>query len=193
MPDDPAAVDRALRQRWPEPIRQRLAADLRPAGVLIPIIAREDALSVLLTRRSARLRYHAGQVSFPGGGMEPGDKHILATALRETQEEVGIAPRDIEVAGYLPPAPTVTGYAVTPVVGLLAGEPRLSLDPIEVERAFEVPLGFLLDAANERHTEHDLHGVRVPVIEFLYDTERIWGATAGMLISLRQALLKIDK
>jgi 8-oxo-dGTP pyrophosphatase MutT (NUDIX family) len=173
---------------WPEELRLRVTQNLTAAGVLIPIIDRADTLSVLFTRRAAHLRYHAGQVSFPGGRMEPGDADVLATALRETREEVGIDARNVRIAGFLPPLPTVSGYAVTPVVGLVSGDTPHRADPAEVERIFEVPLDFLLDPANLQRCSREVLGVQVPVSEFWYAGERIWGATASILLRLRIAL-----
>jgi 8-oxo-dGTP pyrophosphatase MutT (NUDIX family) len=174
---------------WPTGLRARLTANLKPAGVLIPIIDRPDGLSVLLTRRSAELKHHAGQVSFPGGRMESEDADILATALRETHEEVGIHPELVQVGGFLPPMPTITGFAVTPVVGLLLDGLSLKIDKTEVERAFEVPLRFLLDPENEQTTSREIEGVSLAIAEFHFGGERIWGATASMVIALRQYLV----
>lgn len=176
--------------QWPEELRLRVTHNLTAAGVLIPIIERADSLSVLFTRRSAHLRYHAGQVSFPGGRMEPGDTDVLATALRETREEVGIDPCHVRIAGFLPPLPTVSGYAVTPVVGLVSGDTPHIADPAEVERIFEVPLAYLLDPQNQQRSVREVMGVQVPVCEFRYADERIWGATASILLRLRTALDK---
>lgn len=189
LPRDPCRVELPPElHEWPPHLRERLASGLKPAGVLIPIIEHGDALSVLLTRRSAALRYHAGQVSFPGGRMEPDDRDIEATALREAHEEIGLPPDAVDIAGYLAPTPTITGYAVTSVVGLLRPGLELTLDPGEVEHAFEVPLGFLLDVANERAGEREYQGLRVPIVEFVFGTERIWGATANILLRLRNVL-----
>ena len=174
--------------RWPEALRSRLAHDLKAAGVLIPIIEHRDACTVLFTRRSPQLRYHAGQVSFPGGRMEPGDTDILATALRETREEVGIEASSVEIAGFLPPLATVSGYAVTPIVGLVPPGTPIVPDPTEVERVFEVPLAFLLEPANRRRAEREVYGERVAVSEYRYADERIWGATASILALLSLAL-----
>jgi len=190
LPQDPVRIVMPEQlETWPPDLRTKLLTDLRPAGVLIPIIEHEDMLSVLLTRRSAALRYHASQVSFPGGRMEPGDADIQATALREAWEEVGIQPSDVEVAGYLEPTPTITGYAVTAVVGLVRPGIELCIDPAEVERAFEVPLAYLLDAQNQRASEREWNGVRVPIVEFHFASERIWGATANILVNLRRCLM----
>lgn len=175
-------------ERWPEELRRAIGDERKPAGVLIPIIDRAKALSVLLTRRAAHLRYHPGQVSFPGGRMERNDADITATALRETHEEVGIPPDEVEIAGYLEPTLTITGYTVTPVVGLIRPTTRLIIDPTEVEHAFEVPLSFLLDDANAHRSEREVYGVRLPVVEFTFASERIWGATANIVMTLRETL-----
>jgi 8-oxo-dGTP pyrophosphatase MutT (NUDIX family) len=144
-------LQRAL-QRWPQALLKKYASKLQPAGVLVPIIVRDNAMSILLTQRAAGLSQHPGQVSFPGGRMEAGDADVLATALRETWEEIGIAPQLVDVAGYLDTSPTVSGFAVTPVIGFVAGGYRLNIDRAEVEQVFEVPLNFLLQAGNLRST-----------------------------------------
>lgn len=176
---------------WPAELQRKLISNLTPAGVLIPLIERDQGLSVLLTERAADLKHHAGQISFPGGRMEHSDADIRATALRETHEEVGIEAHQVEVAGYLDPAPTVTGYAVTPVVGLVDAKISLSLDRKEVAEAFEVPLSFLMESRNQRLSSRDFEGVRVPVVEFRYRQWRIWGATASILLSLREEIISI--
>lgn len=167
-----------------------MPARLTPAGVLIPIVEYPGELAVLLTRRSANLPQHAGQVSFPGGRMEQGDADIRATALRETHEEIGLEPGRVDVAGYLGAQPTITGYAVTPVVGLVRAGFELVPDPVEVEAVFEVPLPFLLDPGNQQVGYRDVQGVSVPIVEYRYGGERIWGATASILVALRKVLLK---
>jgi 8-oxo-dGTP pyrophosphatase MutT (NUDIX family) len=190
LANDPSGVCiDSIDRDWPTGLKARLTANLKPAGVLIPIIDRPDGLSVLLTRRSAELKHHAGQVSFPGGRMESEDADILATALRETHEEVGIHPQLVQVGGFLPPMPTITGFAVTPVVGLLLDGLSLRIDKTEVERAFEVPLRFLLDPGNEKTSSREIEGVSLPLAEFHFGGERIWGATASMVIALRQYLV----
>ena len=190
LPDDPAMpVLPEESARWPAEFLARAAKGLTPAGVLIPLIHRVGDFHVLLTERSSELKLHAGQVSFPGGRMETGDTDVAATALRETQEEVGIAPHSVDIAGYLTPSPTVTGYSVTPTVGVLDGDITPVLDPREVAAVFEVPLAYLLDAANERHTTRDFNGTPVPIVEFHYAGHRIWGATATMIIQLRKILI----
>jgi 8-oxo-dGTP pyrophosphatase MutT (NUDIX family) len=121
--------------------------------------------------------------------MDAQDRDIRATALRETQEEVGIDPANVEIVGYLDPSPTVTGYAVTPVVALVELRQELIIDPLEVKSAFEVPLPFLLDEGNQQLAERVFEGVTVPIAEFRFGRYRIWGATAGILIQLRKLLL----
>ena len=177
-------------ERWPDFVREGILRTLRPAGVLIPVMERVAGLSVLLTQRSAELTHHAGQVSFPGGRLEDHDRDIVHAALRETHEEVGIPPEAINVVGYLPPMPTITGYAITPVVGLVAADVPVQIDRTEVEYAFEVPLAFLLDRRNEQALEREYQGRRVPTVEFHYEGERIWGATAHILVELRKRLIE---
>jgi 8-oxo-dGTP pyrophosphatase MutT (NUDIX family) len=191
MPEDPLAVIMPPGSgAWPEDLRRKMCENLKPAGILIPIIERADSLSVLLTQRSADLANHAGQISFPGGRMESADADITRTALRETHEEVGIRPDQVDVAGYLPPMLTVTGYAVTPIVGLVQAGFTLTLDENEVEFAFEVPLPFLLDSKNQQSCHRELRGVIVPIVEFNYGSRRIWGATANILVEFRKIIIK---
>ena len=170
-------------------MREQLSGTLKPAGVLVPIIEHAAELSVLLTQRSAELKHHAGQVSFPGGRMEEHDANVEGTALRETLEEIGIEAHDVSVLGYLQTMPTITGYAVTPVVGLVSSTVELKIDPTEVEYTFEVPLSYLLDRTNDVRSEWEVHGRKVPMVEFHWEGERIWGATAFMILSLRKILI----
>ncbi len=189
LPADPTDVLLpATAERWPQDMLDALTASLKPAGVLIPVRQHGGDLSVLLTRRSAELKHHAGQISFPGGRMEPDDEDIAATALRETHEEVGIEPDAVSVIGHLEPMPTITGYAVTATVGLVAEGTSLVVDRSEVELAFDVPLDFLLDPANARQRERTWNGRSIPTVEFHYADHRIWGATANMLLELQKKL-----
>ena len=166
-----------------------LETKLRPAGVLVPIIERPSGLTVLLTQRASHLKHHAAQASFPGGRMEEFDDDVRATALRETHEEVGIEPSEVDVIGYLRTLPTITGFAVTPVVGVIREDIELIVDRTEVEYAFEVPLDFLLDKANDEVVDRDWNGRRFRVKEFHYGGERVWGATAYMLLAFREFVL----
>ena len=167
---------------WPEGMLEKVVATLKPAGVLIPVCERDSGLSVLLTQRSAALTHHAGQVSFPGGRMEHSDADIEVTALRETREEIGLREEHVSIIGYLDTMPTVTGYAVTPIVGLVDGSVELTIDKTEVEYVFEVPLSFLMDTANHRMVAREWQGLSFSMVEFHFDEQRIWGATAQMLL-----------
>jgi 8-oxo-dGTP pyrophosphatase MutT (NUDIX family) len=149
---------------------------------LIQVRRHDAGLSVLLTQRSADLKHHAGQVSFPGGRMEETDADIEVTALRETREEIGIAEEQVAIIGYLETMPTVTGYAVTPVVGLVDGLADLAIDRTEVEYTFEVPLSFLVDPANHHLVAREWQGLSFSMVEFHFEGQRIWGATAQMLL-----------
>ena len=113
--------------------------------------------------------------------MEEGDTDIATTALRETEEEVGISRDAVNIIGYLEPMPTITGYAVTPVVGLVQSGYELNIDTTEVEYVFEVPLAFLLDPGNQKLVERELHGKTLKMVEYHFDGERIWGATAFII------------
>ena len=189
MPAIPTSLGEGLPRGWPKTLQGLLQQDLVAAGVLIPIVERSSHLSVLFTERSPDLKHHAGQISFPGGRMEPDDDDVRHTALRETQEEVGIVPAQVEVIGYLETMPTITGFVVTPVVGLIESEICLVLDPMEVVGVFEVPLDFLLDETNQRHSTREFQGVQIPILEFQYESYRIWGATASMLLALRKLII----
>lgn len=190
LPDDPLDVVMPPGlSRWPHGMQQKLNGPLTPAGVLVPLMQRAEGLSVLLTQRASHLKHHAGQVSFPGGRMEAHDDDVRAAALRETHEEVGIEPHHVDVIGYLRSMPTITGFAVTPVVGLVADTAALTVDRTEVEYAFEVPLEHLLDESNDRLVDREFEGRNFSLTEFHYDGERIWGATAYMLVAFRKYVL----
>ncbi len=161
------------------------------SAVLIPVITRPSGLTVLLTQRTAHLRDHAGQVSFPGGRCEPGDVSPVATALRESDEEVGIRPGQVEVLGRLPDYFTSTGFRVTPVVGAVTPPLNLRLDDFEVADVFEPPLAFFLDAANYRREAIDYQGARREYWAVPWQGRFIWGATAGMLACLRDCLRRV--
>jgi 8-oxo-dGTP pyrophosphatase MutT (NUDIX family) len=156
--------------------------------VLVPIVVRESGLTLLLTQRTAHLRDHAGQVSFPGGRSEPEDGSPVATALREAQEEVGIDPSQVEVIGHLPDYCTGTGFRVTPVVGLVSPPLNLRLDDFEVAEVFEPPLSFLLDARNHQRHSMEVRGAMREYWAMPWQGFYIWGATAGMLVSLHRFL-----
>jgi len=161
---------------------------LTPAAVLFPIVLRDGGQTVLLTQRTAHLRDHAGQISFPGGRVEAEDISPSHTALRETEEEIGLPRERIEILGFLPEYCTGTGFRVTPVVALVQPPFELQPDPFEVAEVFEVPLAFLLDPAN--HQQHSLHyrGALRNYFAMPYGDYFIWGATAGMIRSLSERL-----
>ena len=155
-----------------------------PASVLVPLVQRPAGLTVLLTQRTAHLTDHAGQVSFPGGRAEDYDRDAIDTALRESEEEIGLARRHVEVLGVLPNYLTGTGYCVTPVVALLQPPFEVTADPGEVAAIFEVPLAFLMDGAHHQRLSVELPGGRRSFYAMPYEGYYIWGATAGMLRNL---------
>ena len=160
----------------------------RPAAVLVPLVARAEGVTVLLTRRTDHLHHHPGQISFPGGRVEAHDASPVMTALRETQEEIGLDAARVELLGALPDYLTGTGFRVTPVVGLVHPPFALCLDAFEVAEAFEVPLAFLLDPANHRRHRLEHEGRVREYYAMPYGDYFIWGATAGMLMSLYRFL-----
>lgn len=179
---DPATGgDHALNPGAPSLIRPGL---LTPAAVLVPVIRHRTGPSVLLTRRTDTLAKHSGQVAFPGGRLDDTDADLAYCALRETEEEVGLAPRHVRVAGALSPYITVTGYVVTPVVGFVEPGFDLTLSPAEVAEVFEVPLAFLLDEHNHKRHGGSFNGTRREWWAIPYGSHYIWGATAGMLRDL---------
>lgn len=159
-----------------------------PAAVLVPLIDRADGLSVLLTRRTDHLHDHPGQIAFPGGRCEQGDPSPVHTALRETEEEIGLARIHVDVLGTLPRYLTGTGFAVTPVVALVSAPFELRLDAFEVAEAFEVPLDFLLDPLNHRRHRLEVRGKWREFWAMPFGDYYIWGATAGMMRSFYQYL-----
>jgi len=166
-------------------------AQSRPAAVLVPLVLhenRKNSLTVLFTRRTDHLHHHPGQISFPGGGMEEGDSSAEETAVREAEEEIGLAPERIELIGRLPDYLTGTGFRVTPVVGLLRPPVKLKIDSFEVAEAFEVPLAHFLDPANHQQHDIQIYGQIRRFHAMPYGDYFIWGATAGMLMMLYRLL-----
>lgn len=176
----PLGIDRIMGPRW-----QRT---LRSAAVLVPIIERPGGATVLLTQRSDALKDHAGQISFPGGSAEPEDSDTTATALREAREEVGLSPEHVTVLGQLGDYPTVTRFCITPVVALVSSAATFRLDHNEVAAIFELPLALALDRAAYARKTIGRMGVEIPYYELMYGDWRIWGATAGMLKALADAV-----
>lgn len=155
--------------------------------MLVPIIERET-LTVLFTRRTAQLRRHSGQVSFPGGRAEPEDASPEFTALRETHEEIGLPPERVEVLARMPEYLTRTGYRVTPVIGLIVPPLELVPDSREVDEVFEVPLAYVMDAAQMQRHSRDWQGVTRHYYAVTFGQRYIWGVTAGILRNLRERI-----
>jgi 8-oxo-dGTP pyrophosphatase MutT (NUDIX family) len=207
----PVPVDRldagALRSRFAEQLAWepefkgdgQLLAEREPAhaAVLVPLVLHAAGTRILLTRRTDHLRDHAGQISFPGGRVEAHDHDVIATALRETEEEVGLGRSHVDVIGTLPVYTTVTGFIVTPVVALVRPGFALRLDAFEVAEAFEVPMAFLMNPAHHQRHRFDYAGGQRQFLSMPWDgqgsdgTPRryfIWGATAAMLRNLYRFL-----
>jgi 8-oxo-dGTP pyrophosphatase MutT (NUDIX family) len=171
-----------------EPAIRVEALKLQPAAVLVPLVNHAHGINVLLTRRTDHLQHHPGQISFPGGRVEAGDASRVMTALRETEEEIGLMPEQIELLGHLPEYPTGTGFCVTPVIGLVQPPFELRLDAFEVAEAFEVPLEFLMNPDNHKIHSIEYQGRMREYHAMPYGDYYIWGATAGILVSLYGSL-----
>jgi 8-oxo-dGTP pyrophosphatase MutT (NUDIX family) len=205
LPVDDVAGEPALppERLMPEWVRARFAASpawhpevsdeafgrhpvLKRAAVLIPLVRRPGGLTLLLTQRTEHLSSHGGQISFPGGRAEEDDSSPIETALRETEEEISLHRRHVEIIGVLPEHVTGTGYRVTPVVGMVTPPFELAADPNEVAEIFEVPLAFLMDGVNHQRRSVELpEGAgRRRFYAMPYERFFIWGATAAMLRNL---------
>ena len=169
-------------------VRATLTPRRTPAAVLVPLVERATGMTVLLTQRATTLKDHAGQISFPGGRIEPEDADAWHAALREAYEEIGLRPEMVEFAGYLPDHVVISGFRVTPVVGFVKPEYQLQIATAEVHDVFEVPLDFILDAANHKSRQRKIGELTIDIHDIPYGERNIWGATAGMLMTLRQRL-----
>lgn len=169
-----------------EEYRSWFPADPIPAAVLVPLVERTEGLTVLLTQRATQLRQHAGQISFPGGRIEPEDADARAAALREAHEEIGLEESFVSVVGYLPDHVLISGFRVTPVVSFVRPGFELLLDAEEVQDTFEVPLAFVFDPANHRarRRRFGFGDSEIELCDIPYGDRNIWGATAGMLLTL---------
>lgn len=166
-------------------ITPEAVARLREAAVLVPIIRRASGDSVLLTRRAKTLRQHKNEISFPGGRRDEEDASLAAAALREAHEEVGLPPASVELLGWLDDYPTLTGYRITPVVGIVTAPFTPAIDPGEVADVFELPFDHLFDEDRFERKSLVRGSIRVPFLELRYGDYAIWGATAGILWNLR--------
>jgi 8-oxo-dGTP pyrophosphatase MutT (NUDIX family) len=166
-------------QDWVDPDER-----LKPAAVLVPLVEHNSGLTVLLTKRTDHLHHHAGQVSFPGGRVEEDDLDVIDTALRETEEEIGLNRAYVKVAGYLDDYETGTGFHITPVVGFVRLGFDSNVDDFEVAEVFEVPLNFLFDPKNHQRHSREYNGHQRQYYAMPYGEFYIWGATAGMLMNL---------
>lgn len=161
---------------------------IKHAAVLVPLVERDEGVHVLFTQRTTYLKDHAGQISFPGGGVEAHDRHRQDTALRETEEEIGIVRSAIAVLGQLPEYEMQSGFRITPVVGWIHPPYTARLDPLEVEDVFEVPLAHFLRPERYQRRCYVIDGVERKYLAIPYQGRYIWGATAGMLYLLYQLL-----
>jgi 8-oxo-dGTP pyrophosphatase MutT (NUDIX family) len=195
FPVSPDAVAQRLARPAPAPEGRdlhviALAENVRvtEAAVLVPLVDRGGEIHVLLTQRTPHLYDHGSQISFPGGRVEAEDASREDTALRETEEEIGLARRHVAVLGRLPDYAIPSGFRITPVVGWIEPPFDLTPDAFEVAEVFEAPLHFFLDIANYQRREYRFRGRHRHYLAIPYDGRYIWGATAGMLYSLARML-----
>jgi 8-oxo-dGTP pyrophosphatase MutT (NUDIX family) len=195
MPLDAATIAAMLRLPPPPLDARDLHRDtivegtkIHDAAVLVPVVARDGAVNLLFTQRTEHLTAHAGQISFPGGRVEAHDASREETALRETEEEIGLARHHVQVLGALPMYELGTGFRITPVVGWIEAPFDTRPDPYEVADIFEIPLAHFLDPARYQRLEYHFNGRHRHYVAIPYEGRYIWGATAGMLLSLAHVL-----
>lgn len=184
-PRTPASLTDLLRRNLPSPDRKALdLKGFRRAAVLVPVLPAGDGSGLLLTKRTDEVETHKGQISFPGGVTDQRDRDIVHTALRESEEELGIDPGGVEILGILDDLATPTGFVITPVVGLLSSLPVLKINPVEVAEAFVVPVAFFLDPANGHVEQRMFRGENREVWFYGSGDRLVWGATAMIIRSL---------
>lgn len=175
--------------RWEGLAKTNWDSKLIPAAVLVPLIRLQNQWHLVYTLRSVRLHDHSGQVSFPGGSWEPADHSLIETALRESQEEIGLNPGSVHVLGCMAQVAMITRFVVTPVVGIVDWPTLLTVNPDEVDRVFSIPLDWLADPENQEYRVHTHGGKDFNVLYFKqYDGETVWGATAGMTLDFLRML-----
>jgi 8-oxo-dGTP pyrophosphatase MutT (NUDIX family) len=177
-----------------KPLSHRVAPPegLRSAGVLVPLRARGDEVSVVLARRTEQVPHHKGQICFPGGSRDPGDAHLLETALREAEEELGIRRGDVEILGAMDPVITVTGFFIQPFVAKVSATAEFRLDEFEMAEVFEAPLPIFGEFDRYRYAESTFRGVRNRIYFFDYGPHTIWGATAMILHRLAELVVDCE-
>lgn len=172
----------------PDIVARVEALALRDAAVLVPVVDDGDEAHVIFTKRTSTLRKHSGQIAFPGGSVDPGDISLEMAALRETEEEIGLAGEFVETVGRLPNYLASTGFRITPVLGVVRRGFSLKLNPVEVDDVFEVPLSFLMDPANHTRDKRPIDGIDRHFYRVPYETRMIWGITAGIVRTLYERL-----
>ena len=169
-------------------LQQHFPSDPVPAAVLVPLIDHAQGLTILLTQRATHLANHSGQISFPGGRLEPTDPDVASAALREAQEEIGLDPAHVRVFGYLPDHIVISGFRVTPVLALVTPPFSLDLNPAEVAGVFEVPVSHVFDTRNHQARMRRVGNEELLLHDIPWEGQTIWGATAGMLLTFMRML-----
>lgn len=187
-PLDVASVEHGDHLLNPGIIAEVSARKLRDAAVLVPVVDDADGAKIILTKRTATLRKHSGQIAFPGGAVDPEDGSVERAAVREAEEEIGLDPRFVQPVGRLPDYFAATGFRITPVLSVVQRGFQLQMNPTEVEQVFEVPLSFLMDPANHERGSRDFNGTTHYFYQMPYGEWNIWGITAGILRTLYERL-----